>query len=270
MTGIGSSTGTVDVAIVGAGPTGLMAAGLLTRMGLRIRIVDKSAGPAKESRAMVVQARSLELFLAMGIVEPFLDQGFVVNGARVVVDGREAVELAFDDIGRVDTPFAFPLMIPQSETEKILLDDLSGRGVAVEYGVTVTGLEQSETGVTLTTATAGGGTIEAAYVIGADGAHSIVRKALGLRFDGAAYPKTFCSPTARSSGRSRTTGSASSSAGRASRLIFRREESGEDASSRSGPSRATQLRRSKRKARPRWLLKPCRPSFVTSRAQTSH
>ena len=191
MTGIGSSTGTVDVAIVGAGPTGLMAAGLLTRMGLRIRIVDKSAGPAKESRAMVVQARSLELFLAMGIVEPFLDQGFVVNGARVVVDGREAVELAFDDIGRVDTPFAFPLMIPQSETEKILLDDLSGRGVAVEYGVTVTGLEQSETGVTLTTATAGGGTIEAAYVIGADGAHSIVRKALGLRFDGAAYPQDF-------------------------------------------------------------------------------
>ena len=86
---VSSSNEAVDVLIVGAGPTGLMAAALLARMGVRLRIFDKSEGPAKESRAMVVQARSLELFLAMGVVEPFLDRGFVVNGARLMVDGRK-------------------------------------------------------------------------------------------------------------------------------------------------------------------------------------
>ncbi len=180
-----------DVVIIGAGPTGLMAAALLARCGLRTRILDKSEQPAHESRAFGLQAKSLELLLSLGLAERFLDRGVMATGAQIYVDGKQAAELNFDDIGRQDTPYSFLLMVPQSEIEALLVEDLKEHGLEVERGRRVTAIEQSSQSVVARYVDGSGseGSLSAAYAIGADGAHSIVRRSLGLRFEGAPYPQ---------------------------------------------------------------------------------
>ncbi len=187
-----------DVVVVGAGPTGLTAATLLRRAGVTVRVLDKSTQQAHESRAFATHARSLELLRAIGLGDAFMDRGLIATGAQVFVDGAQVAEVDFADIGRADTPYPFVLMVPQWDIEAILADDLAHHGVTVEHQVEVTEVRQS--GIDLPGARvdvravrADGTRLELtpSYVIGADGAHSIVRKCLGLRFDGAAYPQGF-------------------------------------------------------------------------------
>lgn len=182
-----------DVVIVGAGPTGLMAATLLRRSGVSVRVLDKSAQQAHESRAFAVHARSLELLRSIGLGDAFMERGLVASGAQVFVDGRQVAEVDVADIGRRDTPYPFVLMVPQWDIEAILADDLRAHGVTVEHEVEVYDVRQTELGVMVSAARADGTRfgVSAAYVIGADGAHSVVRKCLGLRFDGAPYPQGF-------------------------------------------------------------------------------
>lgn len=184
---------TPDVVIVGAGPTGLMAAALLTRCGLTVRILDKNERQAQESRAFGLHARSLELFLNAGLADEFLNRGLIATGAQVFVNGKQAAELNLDDLGRTDTPYSFVMMVPQWDTEAILADDLRRRGIEVERQVEVTGFEQSAEGVVVQAKDKSGGNAEVrgAYLLGADGAHSMVRKGLNLRFEGAPYPQSF-------------------------------------------------------------------------------
>ena len=179
--------------IVGSGPTGLMAAALLTRCGVSVRILDKSQQQAHESRAFGVHARSMELFLNMGLAEEFLNRGLIATGMQVFVDGENMGGFNFDDIGRPDTPYSFLLMVPQWDIEAILVEDLRRFGVEVEHNVEVTGFEQSSQGVVVHAKDAAGASaqVSGSYLIGADGAHSIVRKTLGLSFQGAAYPQGF-------------------------------------------------------------------------------
>ena len=182
-----------DVVIVGAGPTGLMAATLLRRCGVSVRLLDKSARQAHESRAFAVHARSLELLRSIGLGDAFMERGLIASGAQVFVGGRQVAEIDVADIGRRDTPYPFVLMVPQWDIEAILADDLRAHGVTVEHEVEVYDVRQTELGV-MVSATRADGTrfgVSAAYVIGADGAHSVVRKCLGLRFDGAPYPQGF-------------------------------------------------------------------------------
>ena len=182
-----------EVIVVGAGPTGLLTAVLLARRGVRVRVFDKNTQQAHESRALAVQARSMELFLSLGLAQPFLDRGVIVTGGRMYVDGASAAEFSFDNIGRTDTPYSSVLIVPQRETESILNDELRRLGVTVERQVEVTGFEQSAQGVTVRAKGPDGAAVEAraAFLVGADGAHSIVRKALGLSFAGSAYPQGF-------------------------------------------------------------------------------
>lgn len=185
--------GDADVIVVGAGPTGLLAACLLAKAGIRVRIVDRNPSQAKESRAFVVQARTLEILLAVGLAEAFLDRGTVVSGVRLYLDGRVSAGFNFECVGHPDTPFPFVLVLPQAETEAILVAHLAELGVAVERGVTVTGVVLDEASVTTRATDAAGRdfAIASRYLIGADGAHSVVRKALGLSFNGAPYAQTF-------------------------------------------------------------------------------
>lgn len=182
-----------DVLVVGAGPTGLMAATLLARRGVRVRIVDAGREASRESRAFAIQARTMELFQQIGLVDGFLDQGIVNPGIDVFVGGRRVGGFDYDRAASPDTPYPFIFLLPQSRTEAILIDDLARHGVTVEQGVTVTGLDQDGAGLTVRADSASGGLtqIRAPYVVGADGAHSAVRKALGLAFEGAKYAPTF-------------------------------------------------------------------------------
>lgn len=199
--GVGSDLGSLgqarrldaDVVVVGAGPTGLFAAALLARCGVRLRIIDKSPSQVKESRAFAVQARTLEIFHAIGLAEAFLDRGTLASGARIYVDGKPGAGFNFEDVGRSDTPFPLVMILPQSETEAILVDDLSRLGIHVERGVTATALTQDSSGVTVSVTDPDGmeRALSCSFLIGADGAHSVVRKALGLTFEGAPYAQTF-------------------------------------------------------------------------------
>ncbi|MDG4666936.1 FAD-dependent monooxygenase [Mycobacterium sp. 236(2023)] len=176
----------VDVLIAGAGPIGLTAAIELARRGVAVRIVDPLLERPQYAKAVGVQPRTLEIFEGMGVLRRVLDAGVQMNGQIVYVNGTEVGRL--DLSLPADVPFGF-FCIPQYETERILDEELSLRGVHVERGVAVTGFSQDDDGVTV--ALSGGETVRAAYLIGADGAHSVVRKILGLTFAGAAFEEQY-------------------------------------------------------------------------------
>jgi 2-polyprenyl-6-methoxyphenol hydroxylase-like FAD-dependent oxidoreductase len=182
-----------EVIVVGAGPTGLLSAALLARCGVRVRVFDKNPDQVHESRALAVQPRTLEQFLSLGLVEKLFERGTTIASARMFVDGKAKVELHFDDVNRRDTPYTSILVVSQRDTEAVLNEEVRRLGVTVERSVEVLGLAQTDTGVTARARGADGTEFElgAKYLIGADGAHSIVRKALGLRFEGGAYPQSF-------------------------------------------------------------------------------
>jgi pentachlorophenol monooxygenase len=180
----------VAVLIAGAGPVGLTAAIELARRGIGVRIVDPLVEPPQYAKAVGVQPRTLEIFDGMGVLRRILDAGVEMNGQIVYVNGEAAgrVDLSLP----ADVPFGF-FCIPQYETERILREELALHGVQVQRGVRLTGFTQDGDGVTATLSDGTGGdrTVRAGYLIGADGAHSVVRKTLGLTFDGAAFEEQY-------------------------------------------------------------------------------
>lgn len=186
------SSGTFPgVLVVGAGPTGLSLAITLRRYGIPVRIIDRAAQPSGVSKALAVWSGSLEALQGLGVVEEFLAQGRRLR-ALVVGDGdRTLAELAVGD--GIDSPYPFPLLLPQSQTESILAARLNALGVTIERSVELTELAQDGGGVTATLRR-GDGTIESAraeYLVGCDGARSAVRHALGIEFEGYTEPETF-------------------------------------------------------------------------------
>jgi 2-polyprenyl-6-methoxyphenol hydroxylase-like FAD-dependent oxidoreductase len=136
-----------------------------------------------------VQPRTLEVFEGMGVLRRILDAAVLMRGQIVYVNGERVAKL--DMTLPEEVPFGF-IAIPQYATEAILRDELAMRGVEVQRGVRVTGFEQDDNGVTATLAgDAGEQILRAAYLVGADGAHSAVRKGLGLTFEGAAFEERF-------------------------------------------------------------------------------
>lgn len=178
-----------EVLIAGAGPVGLTAAIELARRGVHCRIVDPVTEPPQYAKAVGVQPRTLEVFENMGVLRPMLDAGMRLRGQCMYVNGEPAGRL--DLMLPPDVPFGF-LLIPQYATERILRDELALRGVAVERGLRLAGFTQDDDGVTATvTGDSGEQTVRAAYLVGADGAHSTVRKTLGLGFDGGAFEEQY-------------------------------------------------------------------------------
>lgn len=175
-----------EVLVVGAGPVGLTMASELARHGVRCRIVDRAAEPSTYCRAIGVTPRTLELWDGMGIAQAMIDAGLWITGMRSVISGHPPFDTLRD---LSDLPFS-ALGLPQYATERILTQHLAGQGIAVERGVALDTLDQDAEGVTVRFA--GDATPQRfRHVIGCDGAHSTVRRALGIAFEGEAMPMTF-------------------------------------------------------------------------------
>ena len=182
-----------DVLIIGAGPTGLMLANQLARRGVRAMIIDRHAGPARESRALGVQARTLEIYAHLGVVDRALALGRRATGANLWSRGRRAARVPLGDIGRDVSPYPYLLILGQDDNERILGENLGKFEMTVQWNTELVGLVQDDTQATATLKLADGTLREVtvAWVAGCDGARSAVRELTGIAFDGARYAHVF-------------------------------------------------------------------------------
>ncbi|HJT97873.1 MAG TPA: FAD-dependent monooxygenase [Rhodanobacteraceae bacterium] len=182
-----------DVLIVGAGPTGLMLANQLARRGIRFRIIDRHAGPVRETRALGVQARTLEIYEKLGVVHRALELGKRGTGANLWAEGKRRGRVPLGDAGRSITPYPFILILGQDDNERIMGEKLAELGGAVEWSTELASIEQREDRAVATLKQPDGSTraIEAAWIAGCDGARSTVREQCGIGFPGAPYEHVF-------------------------------------------------------------------------------
>ncbi|HEY2512869.1 MAG TPA: FAD-dependent monooxygenase [Polyangiaceae bacterium] len=171
-----------DVLVVGAGPTGLTMGSELLRHGLTCRLVEELDAPVIYSKAAVVHARTMEVFDDMGVAARLLARARLVSGVSVFSGGKRVAHVPFAE---VDSPFPHPYGISQADTERALAEHFTSLGGTVERGKKVEALVQRDDGVTVTLS--GGETVGARWVVGCDGAHSVVRKQTGCSFEGAPY-----------------------------------------------------------------------------------
>lgn len=182
----------VDVLVVGCGPTGLALAAELRAWDVRFRVVDRSLDRVHESRALAIQARTLEVLARHGVTDRLL-----ALGSRTVElhlhAGRRRTRAPLFDIGASDTAYPFLLFLSQATTEQVLTDHLADRGVTCERGTELVGLVPGPDGVLCRLRSRDGAeeSVLARYVVGCDGAHSAVRRLAGIPFEGAAYPQSF-------------------------------------------------------------------------------
>ena len=182
-----------DVLITGAGPTGLMLANQLARRGVRALIVDRNPGPSRQTKALGVQARTLEIYAHLRIVERALELGKRATGANLWAGGKRAARIPLGDIGRNLSPYPFLLILGQDDNERLLGEALRGRGIGVEWNTELVDLAQTSAGVSAKLKLADGSMreIETKWVAGCDGAHSAVRHLTGIDFPGAPYEHVF-------------------------------------------------------------------------------
>ena len=182
-----------DIVIVGAGPTGLSLGAVLGSFGVRARIIDRALDRAHESRALGVQARTLELLQSLGLGDALVARGNSSAHVMLHVEGRVAVEAELGTFARADTKYPFVLFVSQAETERLLGEHLASHGVTIERGVELVDFTPNVDGVdcTLQHGDARAEVVRARYLVGCDGAHSTVRKGAGIAFEGDAYLQDF-------------------------------------------------------------------------------
>ena len=181
------------VLIVGAGPTGLVLALWLTRLGVRVRIIDKTAEPGTTSRALGVHARTLELYRQVGLADAVVAAGLPNVAINLWVAGARVARVPLDNVGQGLSPFPFLLIYPQDAHEQLLIARLAGSGVTVERQTELVQFEQDKTCVHATLRAASGAEQQCTtrYLAGCDGAHSTVREGLGIGFPGGTYTRVF-------------------------------------------------------------------------------
>jgi 2-polyprenyl-6-methoxyphenol hydroxylase-like FAD-dependent oxidoreductase len=190
-----------DVLIIGAGPTGLVLALWLTKLGVKVRIVDKTAEPGTTSRALAVHARTLELYRQLELTDFVIQHGHKVPAVRLWVKGEPQARVDFEEIASELTPYSFLQIFPQDEHERLLISKLEKFGVSIERQTELLGYRDEDTHVIARLRRLAQEEIcEAAFVAGCDGVHSIVRETMGTGFPGGTYRQLFYVADVQASG----------------------------------------------------------------------
>jgi 2-polyprenyl-6-methoxyphenol hydroxylase-like FAD-dependent oxidoreductase len=182
-----------DVLIVGAGPTGLVLALWLARLGVKVRIIDRTATAGTTSRALAVQARTLELYRQVDLAGAVCERGHRVPAVNLWVKGARAAQVTFGVVGAELTPYPFLHIFPQDQHERLLVERLQQAGVPVERETQLLTFSDDGRCVTARLRTASGQETDcrAGYIAGCDGARSRVREVLGTGYPGGTYRQLF-------------------------------------------------------------------------------
>jgi 2-polyprenyl-6-methoxyphenol hydroxylase-like FAD-dependent oxidoreductase len=192
-----------DVLIVGSGPTGLVLALWLTKLGVKVRIIDKTAEPGTTSRALGIQARTLELYRQLDLTDAVLKLGHKVPAVNLWVKGEPATRLSFERIGSDLTPYSFLHIFPQDQHERLLIERLEALGISVERRTELVSFtDEGERVIARLRGPEGQEeTCEASYIAGCDGARSTVRETTGTGFPGGTYRQLFYVADVEAAGR---------------------------------------------------------------------
>jgi len=184
---------TTDVLIVGAGPTGLSLAVQLIRYGVDFVIIDKNETTTPHSKAIGVQARTLEIYDQIGLANELVERGWMANKVRMVEGGEVRGEIDLTNIGSGMSPFPFLLIIEQGKHEALLHDLIRSNSKEVRWQTELLKFTQGPEGVVAEVKGASGEleTINAKFLVGCDGAHSLVRHTLGIDFGGSTFERLF-------------------------------------------------------------------------------
>jgi 2-polyprenyl-6-methoxyphenol hydroxylase-like FAD-dependent oxidoreductase len=182
-----------NVLIIGAGPTGLVLALWLAKLGIRPRIIDKTAEPGTTSRALAVHARTLELYHQLDLTEAVIGKGHQVPAVNLWVEGRRETRVSFKDVGADVTPYPFLHIFPQDEHERLLIERLSALGVRVERRTELIGYSDEGHCILATLRGPDGREerCESTYIVGCDGPRSLVRDVMGTGYPGGTYRQVF-------------------------------------------------------------------------------
>ena len=181
-----TNAGILDVAIVGAGPTGLTLAAALMQRDHKVAVFDRQAAGANTSRAAVVHAHTLEALESIGVASELTRRGVRAHKFTIRDRDRTLVQVPF---GHLPTAYPFTLMVSQAETEEVLRNRLAQLGGDVRWNCAVARVDAEADMARITLDD--GSVVRARYVVGADGMHSKVREFAGIAFDGGSYAESF-------------------------------------------------------------------------------
>src|SRR6187399_1473619 len=182
-----------DVLIVGAGPTGLALACQLIRYHIDFIIIDKNETTTPHSKAIGVQARTLEIYEQIGLAEPLISLGLQAPKAKMFAGGKVRGEIEFGALGEGMSPYPYVLFVEQGKHETLLHDFITSNEREVYWNTELESFAQTPNGVSAQLRKQSGEseTVDAKYLIGCDGAKSLVRHSLGLNFEGSTFERIF-------------------------------------------------------------------------------
>ena len=182
-----------DVAIIGAGPTGLALACQLIRQGVDFLILDKNKGTTAFSKAIGVQARTLEIYEQINLADRLIEQGTPATKVRMLEGGEAKAEVELGRLGQGVSPYPFLLIVDQGRHEHLLYEFIKSHGKDILWQTSLLEFSQNESGVTGTIEHEGGEKQEfqAKYLVACDGAKSSIRTGLGQTFGGSTFERLF-------------------------------------------------------------------------------